>query len=55
MSETADQRRARLREAQRVLDERTPLPPNEQAWVDRRRAEIRAQVQTELERRRCAR
>lgn len=44
-------RRADLREAQRVLDERPPLPPDEQAWVDRRRAELRAMVQAELLRR----
>lgn len=44
-------RRADLREAQRVLDERPPLPPDEQAWVDRRRSELRAMVQAELARR----
>jgi hypothetical protein len=43
--------RASLREAQRVLDERPPLPPEEQAFNDRRRAELRAMVEVELARR----
>lgn len=45
-------RRERLREAQRVLDEQPPLPPEEEANNARRRAELRAMVETELARRR---
>lgn len=43
--------KAELREAQRVLDERPPLPPVEEAYNARRRADLRAMVTAELERR----
>lgn len=43
--------RADLREAARVLIDQPPLPPDEQAWTDQRRAEIRAMVRAELARR----
>ena len=43
--------RERLREAQRVPDEEPALPPEEQAYNERRRAELRAMVEQELARR----
>jgi hypothetical protein len=36
--------RKALREAQRVLDEQPPLPPDEQAYNERRRAEMWATI-----------
>ena len=43
--------RGELAEAQRVLDEEPALPPEEQAYNERRRAELRAKVEQELARR----
>jgi hypothetical protein len=50
-NETPEARRNRLREAQRVLDEQPALPPDEQAYNDQRRAELRAMVDRKLARR----
>jgi hypothetical protein len=41
-----------MREAQWVLDHEPPLPPEEQAYNERRRAELRGMVEAELARRR---
>lgn len=49
--EAKAERLARLREAQRVLDEHPTLPPEEQAYNERRRAELRAMVDREIARR----
>lgn len=40
--------RAELAEAQRVLDEQPALPPDEQAYNERRRAEMRAMIDRAL-------